>query len=260
MLRPGMCITMAFVIGIYEQQPLKKCPRPGCQTRQFSSLATGGRRWYSILSSRTYNIESDLDSETCGVWFDISRTKLPRPFRFPAAEDVFKQIRAERKWFKNVRLFPSELPSLPLKVDESGHVEKFAGPKSNLTVPIAQKENMAHMVTHPSPYRAFESLPSFPRIDIPQELATKAIEAIADVCGMTVDELQGICSTGGPDFIDSLALDSLSSIELIFTLTDIGVEIPKSATGGYLVQEVFEVFLESFILQLTKSGHKVDAL
>ena len=187
-------------------------------------------------------------------------TKLPRPFRFSAAEDVFKQIRAERKWFKNVRLFPSELPSLPLKVNESGHVEKFAGPKSHLPVPIAKKENMAHLVTHPSPYRAFDSLPSFPRIDIPQERATKAFTAIADVCGMTVDELRGICSTGGPDFIDSLGLDSLSSLELIFTLTDIGVEIPRSATGGYLVQEVFEGFLGSFILQLSESGHRIDSL
>ena len=211
----------------------------------------------SILLTQMYNTVSDRDSATCGVWFDISRTKLPRPFRFSAAEDVFKQIRAERKWFKNVRLFPSELPSLPLKVDEFGYVEKFAGPKSDLPVP---KENMAYLVTHPSPYRAFESLPSFPRIEIPQELATKAMEAIADVCGMTGDELRGICSTNGPDFIDSLGLDSLSSIELIFTLTDIGVEIPRSATGGYLVQEVFEGFLESFILQLTESDHKIDSL
>ena len=48
MLIPGMSITMAFVIGIYEQQPLKKCPRPGCPTRQFTTLASGGRRWYLI--------------------------------------------------------------------------------------------------------------------------------------------------------------------------------------------------------------------
>ena len=40
---------MAFVIGLYEQQPVKKCPRPGCQTREFSTLATGGRRWYPFL-------------------------------------------------------------------------------------------------------------------------------------------------------------------------------------------------------------------
>ena len=190
-------------------------------------------------------------------------TELPRPFRFSAAEDVFKQIRAERKWFNNVRLFPSELPSLPLKLDESGHVEKFAGPKSDPSVPNAKEENMAHLVTHPSPYRAFESLPSFSRIEIPQELAMKATEAISDVSGMTVDELRGICSTRKPDFVDTLGLDSLSSIDLISTLIDIGIEIPRSATcfldRRYLVQEIFEGFLGSFILQLTESDHKFDS-
>ena len=251
---------MAFVIGIYEQQPLKQCPRPGCQTRQFNALATGGRRWYSILLCHICNIGSDPDSATCGVWFDISRTKLPRPFRFSATEDDFKQIRAERKWFKNVRLFPSELPSLPLKVDEFGYVEKFAGPKSDLPASNAKKENMAYLVTHPSPYRAFESLPSFPRIEISQEVATKAMQAIADVCGVTVDELREICSTDGPDFIDSLGLDSLSSLQLISKLRRIGVEIPRSVTRRYLVQEVFEGFLESFILQISEPGHKIDSL
>ena len=44
-LIPGMSITMAFVVGRYEQHPLKWCPRPGCQTQQFSTVATGGRRW-----------------------------------------------------------------------------------------------------------------------------------------------------------------------------------------------------------------------
>ena len=44
-LIPGMSITMAFVVGRYEQQPLKWCPRPGCQTQHFITVATGGRRW-----------------------------------------------------------------------------------------------------------------------------------------------------------------------------------------------------------------------
>ena len=138
-------------------------------------------------------------------------------------------------------------------MDDFGHVQKYARPESDLSVPIARKENMAHLVTHPSPYRAFESLPHFPRIDIPQELATKAIQAIADVCGVTVDDLREIYSTSGTDFIDSLALDSLLSLDLIATLTDIGVEVPRSAGGPYLVQEVFEGFLGSLISQLTES-------
>lgn len=47
-LVPGMSITMAFVIGLYEHQPVKECPRPGCRTREFRALKTGGRRWYFV--------------------------------------------------------------------------------------------------------------------------------------------------------------------------------------------------------------------
>lgn len=65
---------------------------------------------------------------------------------------------------------------------------------------------------------------------------------------MTVDELRELCGSD-PDFIDSLGLDSLLSIEVIATVTDLGVEVPRSATGSYLVQEVFESFLGSFILE-----------
>ena len=199
----------------------------------------------SILSLQYW---TELDSATCSVWFDISRTKLPRPFRLPATEDVFKQIRAERKWFKNVRLFPSELPSLPLRADETGQLEKCANRGSALVVQTAKDGVLGNRVTHPSPYRAFESLPSFPRIDVSQETAIIAMRSIAEICGVTVNELREICGRD-PDFIDSLGLDSLLSIEVIATMTKLGVEVPRSATGSYLVQEIFESFLESFILE-----------
>lgn len=45
-LVPGMNITMAFVIGLYEHRPVKECPRLGYRTREFRALKTGGRRWY----------------------------------------------------------------------------------------------------------------------------------------------------------------------------------------------------------------------
>ncbi len=35
----------------------------------------------------------------------------------------------------------------------------------------------------------------------------------------------------------------------VAAMTKLGVEVPRSATGSYLVQEVFESFLESFILE-----------
>ena len=193
-------------------------------------------------------LELTLISATCSVWFDISRTELPRPFRLPATEDIFKQIRAERKWFKNVRLFPSELPTLPLRADGFGQFAKDANPERVLAVRTTNAGVLANRATHPSPYRTLESLPSFPRIDVPQKIAVEAIKAIAEICGVTVDELREICGSD-PDFIDSLGLDSLLSIEVIATITDLGVEVPRSATGSYLVQEIFESFLESFILE-----------
>lgn len=51
---------------------------------------------------------------------------------------------------------------------------------------------------------------------------------------MTVDDLREICGND-PDFIDSLGLDSFLSIKVISTITKLGVEVPKSATGSYLV-------------------------
>ena len=76
----------------------------------------------------------------------------------------------------------------------------------------------------------------------------KAIRSIADNCGMTVHELREICGSD-PDFIDSLGLDSLLSMVIVATITELGVEVPRSATGSYLEREIFKSFLESFILE-----------
>ena len=102
---------------------------------------------------------------------------------------------AEKKWFKNVRLFPSELPSPPLRADNSGQLVKCANLESGLSVQTANDGGLGNRVTHPSPYRAFESLPSFPRIDSSQETAITAMRSMAEICGMTVNELREICSS-----------------------------------------------------------------
>ena len=147
-----------------------------------------------------------------------------------------------------MRLFPSELPSLPLRPNESGYFAKCAKPEIILTTQANKDRVLEGRAIHPSPYRRLESLPSFPKTDVSQEIAIKAISAIAEVCGVTDDELRKICGSD-PDFIDSLGLDSLLSIEVIDTITKLGVEVPRSATGSFLVQEIFESFLESFILE-----------
>jgi len=46
MLRPGLAMTMAMIIGRYEQGPLNNCPKPGCQSTNFVSKGAGGRIWY----------------------------------------------------------------------------------------------------------------------------------------------------------------------------------------------------------------------
>ena len=247
---------MAFAIGINEQQPLKRCPRPGCQTRQFNMLATGGRRWYLIPLSWIYNTETDLDSTTCNVWFDISRTKLPRLFQFPVAEDVFKQIRAERKWFKNVRIFPSGSPSLPYRANGSGHNEEFVKPKSVLSVPTAKNKIMEHLVTHLSPHRAFESTSSFPRLGVSQEIAAKAVVAVAEIIEMPEDELREMCCSD-PHFIHCLGLDSLLKLEIMFAIMELGIEIPEFPE---IVHAVFANFLQSFLMECFDAVDEIDII
>ena len=161
---------------------------------------------------------------------------------------MFQQIRTERKWFKNVRLFPSGIPTLPFRADESVHFKQSTSRESILPVQTAvMNDRPQHLVTHSGPYRAIAPLPSFPRVEVSKEFAVRAIKVIAEIFEVTVQEVREICSRK-PDFIDSLGLDSLLSIAIIGRLTKLGVEVPRSATGSYLVPEVFELFLESFIL------------
>lgn len=102
-LIPGMKITMAFVIGRYQHRTLEECPRPGCKSRKFARKSTGGQ-----------------NCSACGVWFDFSKDTLPRPFRLDLTEGSCRRLRTERKWFKNVKICPSNIPSLPPCVDDQG--------------------------------------------------------------------------------------------------------------------------------------------
>ena len=81
-----------------------------------------------------------------------------------------------------------------------------------------------------------------------QKTAVKAIKIIAKICGVTVNKLRKIYEND-LDFIDSLGLDSLLNIEVIDIITKFGVEVSRSATGSFLVQEIFESFLEFSILE-----------
>ena len=86
----------------------------------------------------------------------------------------------------------------------------------------------------------------------------RAIKAIAEIYKVTNDELRKIYATD-PDFIDSLRLNSLLSIEIIHTITELGVKVPRSAAGSFLVQEIFGGFLESFILECVGMVNQVES-
>ena len=51
-------------------------------------------------------------SSTCGVCYALSFAPLPCPFQLPENIDGYAKMRSEREWFKNVKVFPTELPSL----------------------------------------------------------------------------------------------------------------------------------------------------
>lgn len=45
-LTPGMSITMAIVVGLYDGGSLERCPRPGCKSVKFTPSEAGGKTWY----------------------------------------------------------------------------------------------------------------------------------------------------------------------------------------------------------------------
>lgn len=57
LLQPGSAITMAVVIGMYENVPQDRCPRTGCLSSKLSKHTAGGWVWYytavGVASKRT---------------------------------------------------------------------------------------------------------------------------------------------------------------------------------------------------------------
>ena len=154
-------------------------------------------------------------------------------------EDDFKHMRAERKWFKNVLLFPSKYPSLPSVADESGCVTKAIGSSSESTRNYQVNNGQ---VSAPDG----DSL-CLSKVDISEEAATQAIISIADVFAVSVTELREICTSSSG--IESLGLDSLICLIIIYELINLGVIMPSSVSGSFFEQEILKCFLESFIME-----------
>lgn len=127
-LRPGMSLTMAFIIGRYSHafSGNERCPRPGCRSSAFT-LSDGGKQ-----------------CTKCNICFEDARTRLPLPYRDDTLDRSFedhdnsirtlspqkrkridtwddqsvgvhfyKVARKERLCFKNIRLTHLPLPQTP---------------------------------------------------------------------------------------------------------------------------------------------------
>ena len=128
----------------------------------------------------------------------------------PLVQDVFKQMRTERKGHKNVRIFLSRLPVLPPIADESGF---FICTTSNIEDSMVSAEHSPklkgnQLATSPSFTTDGDSKPSV-KFGVSQDILKTAIATVADIYGLSVDEFQniGTSSLG----MGSLGLDSLMS-------------------------------------------------
>ena len=88
-----------------------------------------------------------------------------------------------------------------------------------------------------------------------QTTAAKATSAIAEICGVTPDELRSICASG-PCLSDSLGFDSLMVLEMESAIEELGVEIARPA-GRSDLGKFLESFIWSTLMRWTGSGHDI---
>lgn len=232
-LVPGMKITMAFIIGRYQGPALDACPRPACRSRKFTKVSAGGQT-----------------CSACDVWFDVSRELLPRPFRLGVTEDVFKRIRADRKWFKNVRICPcpSDLSILLPIFDHQVSLVKTEGDPflEETMIADAEKWHPHESLHHTMSFFGSASENSI-RSESREAIATQAIRLISQETYLTVDELKDLILN---DFEPGvLGLDSLMSLSIRWGLKDLGITIPNPHAGHmfYIEGPNFESFIKEFI-------------
>ncbi|TVY17790.1 Protein VTS1 [Lachnellula arida] len=109
---PGMKVTMSFIIGQYSGS--ERCPRLGCTSRSFQKHGAGARVKICV---------------ECQSWFRASQASLPKPLKPPSTGDLNTEwnLRTnstgadktklfnndDRKSFKNVSIYITELPPTP---------------------------------------------------------------------------------------------------------------------------------------------------
>ncbi|KAL8827153.1 MAG: hypothetical protein Q9170_007131 [Blastenia crenularia] len=231
-LIPGMRITMAFIIGFYDTRPLKVCPRPGCQARTFAKVKAGGQ-----------------SCSACSVWFDVSREQLPRPFRLGSVENVFQRLRAQRKWFKNVKICRTEIPRIPPTSDHLGMWVKMGGNQIPTQVTLTEADDRLRLENLQNSIIPFEKSSGETSTQNKLEaVAAQAIREISEEVGIPVEELKDLAFN---DFEPgTLGIDSLLSLSIIMRLECLGINLPKPcpAKSSY----VHGLYLESFVKDFVK--------
>lgn len=139
-------------------------------------------------------------------------------------------MRNERKTFKNVRLFPTDLPNIFPVVDMDGFWT-IDGATSKLTPRRGQYMSL-------DPDRAGQTdltlrVLGLAKAPIPKDLAVRAVETIAEALDIDVRDL---CSVTEPG---SFGLDSLSEITLAEDLRALGIKVPEFKDGWLIEGLIF---------------------
>lgn len=147
-------------------------------------------------------------------------------------------MRNDRKTFKNVRLFPTDLPNVFPLVDVDGFWT-IDGATSKLTPRRGQYMSL-------DPERARQTgltlrVLGLAKAPIPKDLAVRAVETIAEALDV---EVRDLCSVTEPG---SFGLDSLSELTLSEDLRTLGVKILDFEDGWFIEGLMFKNFLFAFV-------------
>ncbi|KAI4259142.1 MAG: hypothetical protein L6R42_004733 [Xanthoria sp. 1 TBL-2021] len=148
-------------------------------------------------------------------------------------------LRTERKWFKNVKICPSNIPGLPPCVDDQGlWIE--APTISESTHERRNQETLCKTSISPE-----KNANGHGYLIIRATVAAEIIRGIAEDLYLTVAELEDIAANDSEP--GRLGIDSLMAVSISWRLKSLEIAPPK----GFAAQDFYDgLFLESFIRDL----------
>ena len=172
------------------------------------------------------------DSSECQVWFHVTENTIPQPFRLPPNHDAFKNIRTERKWFKNVQICPSD----PAEVIQNS---KIADMTSTTTQQVATVFRPEHEVLDD----AFAYLSG---MVTSEHVMMRAILSISEITGLSISELQEACKEENK--LSAWGVDSLMSLWIYSELRQLGLYPTDDIPSSYTLQEDLSNMVAALVL------------